>query len=106
MIWDNGLCRAMPLAAVVVSNVVGVSKARSRLFVVVLGFHAAFDRVSDSARGDDCHERHSPLLIVAERLVERLPGIGDLLEVGRTLTERLRPALHEFDGIALVKGFH
>jgi hypothetical protein len=46
---------------------VSVSKARffSTLFVVILGFDMAFNRISYSTRGHDCHESHPLLLILA-----------------------------------------
>ena len=68
---------------------VSVPKARffPPSFVVVFGFDATFNRISYSTRDHDCHECHPLLLILAERLVEWLPGIGDLFEVGRTLTQ-------------------
>lgn len=66
-----------------------VSVSRTRLcptsfVVVVSGVHMMFNRISYSARGHDRHESHPLLLILAQRLVERLPRVGDLLEVGRT----------------------
>ena len=76
------------------------SRATLSLFVVVFGFDTTLNCLSYSTRGHDCHESHPLLLILAERLVERLPAIRDFLEVGRTLTMP-RPALHEFDRIAL-----
>ena len=69
----------------------GVSVSKVRFFppsfVVIFGFDTTFNRISYSTRDHDCHESHSLLLILVERLVEWLPSIGDLFEVGRTLTQ-------------------
>ena len=58
----------------------------STLFVYIFGLDATFNRLSYSTRGHDGHESHPFLLVLAQRLVEWLPGIGDLLEIGSTLT--------------------
>ena len=44
-----------------------------------------------------------PLLVLTEGLVERLPGIGELLEVGCSLLPRLRALTHELDGVAVAQ---
>lgn len=57
------------------------------LFVVIVGFETTFNRISNSTRSYDRCEGHPSFLILTECFVERLPGVREFLEVGRTLTQ-------------------
>jgi hypothetical protein len=76
------------------------------LIVVLFGLATVLDRIAHPAHDDIRRERHPPLLILAQRLVERLPSIGELLKIAPALNEPVRSALHKLDWIALVEDVH
>ena len=57
--------------------------------------HAApFDPACYVTKRDDRKRRHAPLLLLGERLIERLPCVGELLQVGCPLLQVLGASLH------------
>jgi len=48
---------------------------------------------------------HPPLLLGVESLIERLPRIGELLKIGRSLGQGIGASMHEVDRIAVAQGF-
>src|SRR5262252_5493828 len=60
-----------------------------------MALHGAFHFANDMHR----EETHPLLLVRVERLVERLPRVGELLQVGASLSEGLGASPHEFDRI-------
>ena len=83
----------------------GFAEVNPEGLTVLADFATPLDRIAYPTHGDVRHERHPFLLIRGQGFVERLPRIGELLEVGSALNKRIRSALHEFDRIALTEGF-
>ena len=74
--------------------------------VVVLRLQTTlFDSISRFTKYNERKGAHPPLLLGAESLVERLPRIGELLKVGRSLGHGIGASMHEVDGIAVAQGF-
>ena len=46
-----------------------------------------------------------PLLVRAERLIKRLPRVGETFELGRSLSQSIGTSMQEVDRIAVFQGF-
>src|SRR3974390_1818424 len=74
--------------------------------VVVLRLQTTlFHSISHFTKYSDRKGADPPLLLRVERLIERLPRIGELLEVCRSLSQCIGPSMHEIDRIAVAQGF-
>src|SRR6516164_4469905 len=74
--------------------------------VVVLRLQTTlFDSISRFTKYNERKGGHSPLLLGVESLIERLPRIGELLKVGRSLGQGIGASTHEVDRIAVAQGF-
>src|SRR6516164_4435800 len=80
------------------------AEAALGLLVLIFRFNTLLNHIPHSTQGHGRYERHPLLLIRAQRLVERVPSIGELLEVSGTLSQCVRSTLHQLDRIALVSG--
>src|SRR6516164_9775915 len=74
--------------------------------VVVLRLQTTlFHSISRFTKYNDRKGAHPPLLLGIESLIERLPRIGELLKIGRSLGQGIGASMHEVDGIAVAQGF-
>ena len=74
--------------------------------VVVLRLQTTlFDSISRFTKYNERKGGHSPLLLGVESLIERLPRIGELLKVGRSLGQGIGASMHKVDRIAVAQGF-
>src|SRR5262245_8130492 len=60
---------------------------------------------SQFTQRSQCEHAEPALLVGTQRLIERLPRRGELLEVGRSLSEGIGAPIHEFNRIAVAQPF-
>lgn len=76
-----------------------------RLFLVVVRISTTAYAVHYGAKRNDPNQAQPPLLILAENLVERLPRVSELLEVGCSLRQAIGASLQKFDWVTIDRRF-
>ena len=61
--------------------------------------------ITHLAEYKDREGRHALPLFLANRIVEWLPSLGELIQIGRSLSQRLRALLQKGDGVTIAYAF-
>ena len=78
--------------------------ARAPIILVVVRPTLFYD-IAYVPKNKERKGRHALFLLLAKGLIERLPRIGEVLQVGRSLSQGVRAPLHEIDRIAVAQDF-
>jgi hypothetical protein len=77
------------------------------LALVTLGLQATlFQTVSHFTEHDDRKRGHPTPLLRVERLIERLPRVGEPFEVGCSLSQDIGASMHELDRISVAQSLY
>jgi hypothetical protein len=77
------------------------SNSFASVFVLSSLRSAPFHDITHVVEHKDCERSHALPLFGTERLVQRLPSLGELIQIGGSLRQCFRTPLQESNGIAI-----
>jgi hypothetical protein len=81
----------------------GPAIAQKTMILIVVRCTTLFYGVTYVSKNEERESRHALFLFLAKGLIERLPRIGDILQVGCTLGQGIGASLHKIDRIAVAQ---